>query len=97
MNNEKQTWAIPVPWTKSVLDDGSKMQWYLNVELTLGKFNHLHEVIIDFVKRWIESPEQALNTEYVYSVRPCSREMPIDEKTLSLPKFVNKIFEEEEK
>jgi len=89
MNNEKQTYVISVPWDYEEMEDGSKIVWPLDIELSLGNFKRLSEVIENFSEAWNEDCEEALNLDYVVSVRPCSKEMPLDEKTTSLPKFVN--------
>lgn len=91
MSKEKQTWYWSVPWNYTVDEEtGQRTLWHLNVEVELTpQFKCLYDILKNFNEVWNRSPEEALNHDYVVSVRPCSKYMIVDEKMLALPKFVN--------
>lgn len=94
--NQSQTYFFPIPWTVTINENGIKTLWYLIVELGLGNFTGIFNAWENFKKVWERNYEEALNLDYVFSIRPFSKDMPIDETLLKLPKFIKEPFDMEE-
>ena len=88
MTEEIKTIIVPVPWTMTMNEDGTRTFWYRDVELGLGNFKGFYYVMEDFRENWSRDYEKAFNLDYVISIRP-PKGMPIDEKLLILKKFIN--------
>lgn len=76
--NEKSGYIVPVPYALTVFANGTRIQYFLGVEIEGG-----------YVGDYIEHGNGSLDYEHIISIYPYTGGCPLDDSILKHPKFKN--------